>query len=101
MRFTSGASSERVQAMKVEIGLKARTGRAVLVAVGGEGDVPSLAERSQFVAVPTGEWAPYHAAEGLAPTLARRQGGAQHRDLPPHGRGCHRRSRSALQARRT
>lgn len=73
MRFTSGASSERVQAMKVAIGLKARTGRAVLVAVGGEGDVPSLVERSQFVTVPTGEWAPYHAAEGLAPTLARRQ----------------------------
>jgi hypothetical protein len=59
--------------MRVAIGLKARTGRAVLVAVGGEGDALSLVERSQFITVPAGEWAPYHAAEGLDPAVARRQ----------------------------
>jgi hypothetical protein len=59
--------------MRVAIGLKARTGRAVCVAVGGESGAPSLVERSQFITVPAGEWAPYHAAEGLEPAAARRQ----------------------------
>jgi hypothetical protein len=59
--------------MKVAIGLKARTGRAVLVVVGEKDGSTSLLERSQFATVPPGEWAPYHAAHGLAPDVARRQ----------------------------
>ena len=57
--------------MRVAIGLKARTGRAVLVALAGDVDAPQLIERSQFRTVAEGEWAPYHAAEGLEPAQAR------------------------------
>jgi hypothetical protein len=57
--------------MRVALGLKARTGRAALVALGGEADEPRLIERSQIRLLPEGEWAPYHAAEGLAPAKAR------------------------------
>jgi hypothetical protein len=57
--------------MRVAIGLKARTGRAVLIALGGDVDRPQLVERSQIQLLPDGEWAPYHAAEGLPAAEAR------------------------------
>src|SRR5882672_4306075 len=57
--------------MRIAFGLKARTGRAALVAVAGDVDEPQLIERSQIQLLPDGEWAPYHAAEGLAPADAR------------------------------
>ena len=57
--------------MRVAFGLKARTGRAVLVAVAGDEQVPQLLERSQIQLLPDGAWAPYHAAEGLDPAAAR------------------------------
>jgi len=57
--------------MRVALGLKARTGRAILVAVGGDLREPRVVERSQFPLLPAGDWAPYHAAEGLTPVAAR------------------------------
>ena len=57
--------------MRVAFGLKARTGRAVLVAVGGDLREPRLIERSQIRLLPEGAFAPYHAAEGLDATQAR------------------------------
>jgi hypothetical protein len=57
--------------MRVAFGLKARTGRAVLVAVAGDVREPQLLERSQLQLLPDGVWAPYHAAEGLDPADAR------------------------------
>jgi hypothetical protein len=57
--------------MPAAFGLKARTGRAVLVALAGGVDEPQLIERSQFLLLPQGAFAPYHAAEGLAPADAR------------------------------
>jgi hypothetical protein len=57
--------------MRVALGLKARTGRAVLVTVGGDVHAPQLIERLQVRLLPEGTWAPYHAAEGLAPAAAR------------------------------
>src|SRR5258708_11787651 len=52
-------------------GLKAGTGRAVLVAVGGDPQQPQLIERLQIPLLPEGAWAPYHAAQGLEPAQAR------------------------------
>jgi hypothetical protein len=57
--------------MRVALGLKARTGRAVLVAIGGDFREPQLIERSQMPLLPEGAFAPYHAAEGLEPEKAR------------------------------
>ncbi len=57
--------------MRVAIGLKARTGRAALVAVGGDVQVPQFIARVQLQLLPDGAWAPYHAAEDLAPSEAR------------------------------
>src|SRR5262245_23326284 len=57
--------------MRAALGLKARTGRAVLVALAGDALEPKLVERSQIRLVPDGQWAPYHAAEGLAAAEAR------------------------------
>ena len=57
--------------MRVAIGLKARTGRAALVAVGGDLREPQFIERAQLQLLPEGDWAPYHAAEGLEPAAAR------------------------------
>jgi hypothetical protein len=51
--------------------LKARTGRAVLVAVAGDLNQPHFIERSQLQLLPDGAFAPYHAAEGLDPEEAR------------------------------
>jgi hypothetical protein len=56
--------------MRVALGLKARTGRALLVAVGGVDELTVL-ERAQLPLLPEGDWAPYHAAEGLPPAAAR------------------------------
>jgi hypothetical protein len=55
--------------MRVALGLKARTGRALLVAVGGAAELQVL-ERSQLPLLPEGDWAPYHAAEGLPAAAA-------------------------------
>src|SRR5262249_5737080 len=57
--------------VRVALGLKARTGRAALVAIGGDVRAPQLVERSQIPLLPEGAWAPYHAAEGLDPAAAR------------------------------
>jgi hypothetical protein len=57
--------------MRAAIGLKARTGRAVLVALAGNADQPRLVERSQLQLLPDGAFAPYHAAEGLDQAKAR------------------------------
>jgi hypothetical protein len=57
--------------VRAAFGLKARTGRAVLVTLAGGADEPQLIERSQFLLLPEGAFAPYHAAEGLAPAEAR------------------------------
>ena len=58
------------QTVRVSLGLKARTGRATLVVVGGSHELQVL-ERSQLRLLPDGDFAPYHAAEGLAPAAAR------------------------------
>lgn len=57
--------------MRVAFGLKARTGRAVLVALGGEPDAPQFVERSEMKLLPAGTFAPYHAAKELEPEAAR------------------------------
>jgi hypothetical protein len=57
--------------VRVALGLKARTGRALLVAVAGDVHDARLIERSQIQLLPDGAWAPYHAAEGLDPPDAR------------------------------
>jgi hypothetical protein len=57
--------------MRVAFGLKARTGRAALVVLGGDVHDPQLIERRQMQLLPDGAWAPYHAAEGLDPADAR------------------------------
>jgi len=57
--------------MRVALGLKARTGRAVLVGLAGDVEDPRLVERSEMKLVREGEWAPYHAADGLEPAKAR------------------------------
>ncbi|MBA8888782.1 hypothetical protein FHW12_003018 [Dokdonella fugitiva] len=56
--------------MDAAVGLKARTGRAILVAIGASGDARLVLERSQMPLLPPGAFAPYHAAEGLAPMAA-------------------------------
>jgi len=57
--------------MRVAIGLKARTGRAILVAIGGDVERPHFVERAVLPLLPEGAFAPYHAAENLAPERAR------------------------------
>jgi len=57
--------------MRVALGLKARTGRAVLVAIGGDVDEPRFVERVQIRLLPDGDFAPYHVAADLEPTAAR------------------------------
>jgi hypothetical protein len=56
--------------VRAALGLKARTGRAVLVALGGDLGEPQLLERSQLPLLPAGAWAPYHAAERLEAAAA-------------------------------
>lgn len=57
--------------MRVAFGLKARTGRAVLIAVAGEPNEPQLVERSEMKLLPVGAFAPYHAAKELQAEEAR------------------------------
>jgi hypothetical protein len=55
--------------MRVALGLKARTGRAILVAVGASRQMHVL-ERTELKLLPEGDFAPYHAAEGLPSAAA-------------------------------
>src|ERR1700704_1872874 len=55
--------------MHVALGLKARTGRAILVAVGDSPQTHVL-ERTELKLLPEGDAAPYHAAEGLPSAAA-------------------------------
>jgi hypothetical protein len=57
--------------VRVALGLKARTGRAILVALGGNAREPMFVERGEFKTVVAGEMAAYHQALGLAPDAAR------------------------------
>lgn len=57
--------------MRVALGLKARTGRAILVVMGRGSSGAVLVERSEFKTSVAGEMAPYHQADGLAPEAAR------------------------------
>jgi len=56
--------------VRAALGLKARTGRAIFVALGGSADSPRLVERGEMKLLPEGAFAPYHAAEHLAPAAA-------------------------------
>src|SRR5262245_34798275 len=58
--------------MRVALGFKARTGRAILVAVGLEPAEPQLIERTEIALLPEGAFAPYHAAQGLKLNEAQR-----------------------------
>ena len=58
-------------AVRAALGLKARTGRAILVALAGDVHAPALVERSQFKLLPVGAFAPYHAAADLEPVAGR------------------------------
>ena len=51
--------------MQADLGIKARTGRAILVAVGTDESTPQCLERLELKLLPAGAFAPYHAAEGL------------------------------------
>jgi len=57
--------------MRVAIGLKPRTGRAVMVLVGGEPGAPVFIESREIPLLPPKGFAPYHVAAELAP--AKRQ----------------------------
>src|SRR5262245_61660553 len=57
--------------MRVALGLKARTGSAALVILGGEPAAPAFVESSRVQLLPAGDFAPYHAAESLEPAAAR------------------------------
>lgn len=48
--------------MRVALGMKARIGRAVVVAVS---EAPAFVARAHLALLPPGRFAPYHAAEGL------------------------------------
>jgi len=58
--------------MRVALGLKARIGRAILVAVGMKGTEFQFIERAELKLLPDGAFAPYHAVEGLEPEDARK-----------------------------
>ena len=51
--------------MRVAVGLKARTGRAIAVAIGG--DPLEVIDRMQMRLLPEGAFAPYHVAQALPP----------------------------------
>jgi hypothetical protein len=50
---------------RAALAFKPRTGRAVLVMLAAETGAPRVIERAEIPLLPEGEWAPYHAAEGL------------------------------------
>jgi hypothetical protein len=54
---------------RAALGFKPRTGRAILIALTDE---PRVIERAEVPLLPPGEFAPYHAAEGLEPQAARK-----------------------------
>ena len=56
---------------RVALGLKARTGRAILVAVAGDLQDPRVVERAEIPLLPKGAFAPYHVAAELPPAKAR------------------------------
>jgi hypothetical protein len=56
---------------RVALGLKARTGRAILVAVAGDVREPRFVELAQIPLLPEGAFAPYHVAAELSPAKAR------------------------------
>jgi hypothetical protein len=73
--------------MRVAIGLKARTGRAILIAVSDSRPAQVL-ERCELRLLPDGDFAPYHAAEGLPPQAAQQcvdRSIAAARHLAEHG----------------
>jgi hypothetical protein len=55
---------------QVALGFKPRVGRCVLVVLSPQRVV---IERAEIPLLPPGEWAPYHAAEGLSPEQADRK----------------------------
>jgi hypothetical protein len=57
--------------MRVALGLKARTGRAILVAIGASQQMHVL-QRSELKLLSEGDFAPYHAAEGLPSAAAQK-----------------------------
>jgi hypothetical protein len=57
---------------RVSFGFKPRTGRAVFVMLARDLHEPRVIERSEIPLLPQGEFAPYHAAEGLEREAARR-----------------------------
>jgi hypothetical protein len=58
--------------MDAALGLKARTGRAIVVAVGGTVNRPLLLARGEIALLPEGAIAPYHAAQELQGARARK-----------------------------
>ena len=50
---------------RVALGFKPRTGRAVVVVLAGDVRPLEVLEREEIPLLPEGEWAPYHAVEGL------------------------------------
>jgi len=58
--------------MRVALGLKARTGRAILVAIGAP-DPARVLQRTELKLLPSGDFAPYHAAEGLPSAAAHKR----------------------------
>ena len=59
--------------MRVALGLKARTGRAILIALGGDVRDPQFVERAEFKTLPDGAFAPYHVAAGIEDPDAARE----------------------------
>jgi hypothetical protein len=57
--------------LRAAVGLKARTGRAILVAIGDDAGQPRFLDRAQIALLPPGQFAPYHAAEELPTPAAR------------------------------
>src|SRR5262245_46157484 len=64
-RYSEQSPKNEDLIVHVAIGLKARTGRAALVALAGDLQQPHFIERSQLQLLPDGAWAPYHAAAEL------------------------------------
>jgi len=56
---------------RAALAFKPRTGRAVLVMLAGSVREPLVLERAEVALLPPGEFATYHAAEGLEPEAAR------------------------------
>src|SRR4030095_2324923 len=64
-RYSERTPNNEEKIVHVAIRLTARTGRAALVAVGGDLQQPQFIERSQLQLLPDGAFAPYHAAAEL------------------------------------